>query len=287
MKKLSEFHKHARENKWAMPHFNFSTLEQLHVLVDVSKELNSPILVGTAEGESKFVGLEQSVALVKSFQNQGVGIFLNLDHGHSIEAGKRVVDAGFDSVHMDLSKEDYEKNKRDTKIVVEYAKSKNSDIEVEGELGYLVTDASAVYDKEIEIPEDSYTQPSQALEYVTETGVDRLAPAVGNLHGIAKNEPVLKIDLVQKIREIIPENLTLVLHGGSGISDEGFKDMIQNGFSNIHINTELRVAYTGALKDVMQTTEEVAPYKYMGEPKKAMAEVVRKRVLLFGSDNKL
>ena len=145
-----------------------------------------------------------------------------------------------------------------------------------------------MYDKEIEIPEESYTQPQQALEYVNETSVDRFAPAVGNLHGVAKNEPQLRIELVQEIRKSVPAHIVLVLHGGSGISEQGFRLMIQNGFSNIHINTELRVAFSNALRQSLtDQPNEATPYKYVQPAKQALVEVAKAKIQLFGAENKI
>ena len=288
MKTLKQYHEKANAEKWAVPHFNFSNLEQLQVLVEVGEEMQSPLAVGLSEGERDAVGLEQAVALVRSFQEQGAVIFLNADHSHSFESAKQACDAGFDSIHIDLSKEEYNTNKEETKRVVEYVKSKNPDIEIEGELGYLVTDSSKMYDKEIEIPEESYTQPEQAVEYVEFTGVDRFAPAVGNLHGIAKNTPQLREELVMDIRNSVPSNVTLVLHGGSGIADDDFQNMIQKGFSNIHINTEIRIAYTKGLRQALgDNPDEMTPYKYTKNAKQIMTQVVRSRIQLFGSHNRI
>ena len=288
MKTLRELHKQAREEKWAMPHFNFSTLEQLKALIDVAVELKSPFVAGLSEGERKAVGIPQAIALIKSFREQGVTIFLNADHSHTKESAIEAIDAGFDSIHIDLSKEDYEKNKQDTKEVVEYARSKNPEIEVEGELGYLVTDSSKVYDEVVEIPEDSYTQPEQAKEYVEFTGVDRFSPVFGNLHGIAANTPVVKFDLVEKIRSVVNEEVILVVHGGSGIVDEDFKKLVQSGFNNAHISTELRIAYTEALrKELAEKPDEVAPYKYSEDAKEATKKIAGEKIKLFGSDGAL
>ena len=288
MKTLKQYHEQAQAEKWAMPHFNFSNLEQLQALAQAAGELNAPLVVGLSEGERDAVGLAQAVALVQTFKEQGATIFLNADHSHSFQTAKQATDAGFDSIHIDLSKQEYEQNKQETKQVVEYVKSKNSDIEVEGELGYLVTDSSKMYDEEIEIPEESYTQPQQALEYVQETGVDRFAPAVGNLHGIAKNEPQLRLELAREIRKSVPEHIVLVLHGGSGISEDGFRSMIQNGFSNIHINTELRIAYSNGLRQALaDQPEEATPYKYAKPAKQALVEVAKAKIQLFGADNKI
>lgn len=284
MKTLRELHQQAREEKWAMPHFNFSTIDQLYALVETAHTMRSPLVVGLSEGERKAVGLRQAVALIQSLRDQGMCVFLNADHSHSKESAFEAIDAGFDSIHIDLSKEEYEKNKQDTQEVVEYARSRNSDIEVEGELGYLVTDSSKVYTDTIEIPEDSYTQPEQAKEYVDYTQVDRFSPVFGNLHGIAANTPQIRFDIVQSIRAIVPAHITLVVHGGSGITDTDFQTIVQSGFSNAHISTEIRLAYAQALRKALnEDPDEIAPYRFVKKAQEAIQDVAREKILLFGS----
>ena len=288
MKTLRELHQQAREEKWAMPHFNFSTLEQLWGMIEVASELRSPFVAGLSEGERKFIGLRQAVDLIKSFRADGHTVFLNADHSKTKESAMEAIGAGFDSIHIDLSKEDYEKNKQDTKEVVDYARSKDPNIEVEGELGYFATDSSKVYDDVVEIPDDSYTQPEQAKDYVSYTGVDRFSPVFGNLHGIAANKPVVQFDLVQKVRAIVNPEIILVVHGGSGIVDEDFKRLVQEGFNNAHISTELRVAYTDALRrELSEKPDEVAPYKYIDGAREATKKMAGAKIQLFGSDGVL
>ena len=287
MATLKEWHARSLQEKWAMPHFNFSNLEQFHALTEAAREAKAPLVVGLSEGERDAVGLAEAVALVAVARADGYPIFLNADHSRSPETARKAVDAGFDSVHIDLSKEPYEDNIAGTKEVVEYAKAKNPGIEVEGELGYLATESSKVYKEEVVIPEDSYTKPEQAVEYVAKTGVDRFASAIGNLHGIAANEPKLRFELVEELRRVLPANLTLVLHGGSGIAEGDFKKVIALGFNNAHVNTELRVAYTKALRAALaENPEETAPYKYVESAKEATKAVALENIRLFGAEGK-
>ena len=284
METLTQLHKRAIKEKWAMPHFNFSSLEQLEGIIDALRETKSPALVGTSEGERDAMGLKQVVALVESFRKEGIVVFLNADHSHSVDAAKKAVEAGYDSIHIDLSKKSFKENVEGTREVVKYSKKINSKVEVEGELGYLVTDSSKIYKEEIEIPEESYTKIDEAVEFVKETGVDRFAPAIGNLHGIAANKPVVHFKLVQELRKSLPDDLTLVLHGGSGINDEDIKRLVSMGVNNIHFSTELRVAYTEALREELkEKPEETAPYKYLDDPRKATVEIVKQKIALFGS----
>lgn len=271
-----------------MPHFNFSNLEQFHALVEAAREVKAPVVLGLSEGERDGVGLATAVALTAIARTDGYPIFLNADHSRSPETAKAAVDAGFDSVHIDLSKESYEDNVAGTKEVVEYARTKNPTIEVEGELGYLATESSEVYEEVIVIPEDSYTKPDQAVEYVRATGVDRFASAIGNLHGISANEPKIRFELIEELRRVLPADLTLVLHGGSGITDEDVKKIVALGFNNAHVNTELRVAYTDALRKALaENPDEVAPYKYVEGAKEATKVVALHHIALFGAQGRV
>lgn len=271
-----------------MPHFNFSNLEQLHALVEAAAELKAPVVLGLSEGERDAVGLAQAAALIRTFREAGHSVFLNADHSRSVETAKAAVDAGFDSVHIDLSKESYEDNVAGTSEVVAYARAKNPDIEVEGELGYLATESSKIYKEDVVIPEDSYTKPEQAVEYVAATGVDRFASAIGNIHGIAANEPSLRFELIEELRRVLPDTITMVLHGGSGIADVDLQKAIELGLNNAHVNTELRVAYTEALRaSLAEEPEEVAPYKYVQAAKEATKRVAAENIRLFGAENRI
>lgn len=285
-KSLSFYLEKARKEKWALPHFNFATATQLRGIVEAAKELHVPVMVGTAENERKFLGLKQAVALVRSFREEyGLPIFLNADHCRSVESALEAFEAGYDSVHIDLSRESFVKNVEGTKKVVQEVKSKNLQAQVEGELGYLVTEASKIHKGPIEIPEDSFTKVEEAVQYCKATGVDRFAGAFGTIHGIAEDgtfKERLRLDLIEKLRKALGESIALVLHGGSGVEDEDIEKAIESGITNIHISTDLRVAFTNALREALQANpEEVAPYRYLKKPQEAVKEVATSRFKLF------
>ena len=266
MKKLIDIIQEVEVNKQAVGHFNFSNIEILHGLVSAASELKLPIMLGLSEGERKFFGVREARAIVDSLKKEhDIPIFLSADHTYSMVGVKEVVDAGFDAVVIDGSKLQIEENIAFTKEAVLYAKAKNPDMLVEGELGYIGT-SSKVLD---EIPADVLNSdikvsPELASNFVSETGVDLLAPAVGNLHGVLKTmtNPNLDIELIKAIRQ--SAGVPLVLHGGSGITDSDFKQAILAGMSIIHINTELRLAYRNALKITLQENpDEISPYKIM------------------------
>src|SRR3989344_1510810 len=190
MKTLKEYFEKAKEEKWAIGHFNFSTADQLKAIVEAAKELNSPVMVATSEGEAGFVGREQVVALVKSYQAEGLAVFLNADHHKSFESAQSAIDAGYDTVLIDASKMPYEENILTTSQVVQYAKnisiSRNLDISVEGELGYLKGESQV--QESVEISPADYTKPEEAKEFVERTGVDRRAMVFGDIHGIVTKQ---------------------------------------------------------------------------------------------------
>ena len=191
--------------------------------MEAAKRFNAPIMVGLSEGERKFVGLKQAVALIKAFKEEySLPIFLNPDHSHSMESAKDAFDAGFDSVHIDLSKLSFKENIEGTKKVVDYVKSKNPEVSVEGELGYLRGE-SRVQKEVIKIKPEDLTKPEEAAEFADKTGIDRFAGTYGNSHGISLDEPALDIERIRAVRKVLLEKVAMVLHGGSGIPDEQIK----------------------------------------------------------------
>lgn len=268
----------------AIGHFNISNLEMLSGVFDAAKALDVPVIIGVSEGERSFLGVKQIAAVIKSLREEfDFPIFLNADHSYSFDKVKEAIDAGFDMAIIDGAKLSFEENVRITKQCVEYARSTGKEILIEGELGYI-GQSSKVLD---EIPEgvdleNGLTTPEQAKEFVDKTGIDMLAPAVGNIHGMMRvgKDPALDIEKVKAIREAA--GIPLVLHGGSGTTDSDFKKAIEAGISIVHISTELRVAYRKALALALQENpDEVAPYKYLKEPIKAVEKVATERLKLF------
>lgn len=286
---LSEILKKALEKKWSTGHFNFSESDQMRAICEAAKELNSVAIVGTSEGEAKHLGYIEAVALRDAFRKElGIPIFLNSDHHKSVEAAKKALDAGYDSIHIDLSHLSFKDNVCETGEIVELAKEKSKnegyEINVEGELGYLRGE-SKIQNEKIEVSEKDYTDPDEAADYVKKTGVNRLAIAVGNIHGISKDEPDLDIERIKKIREKIPENVALVLHAGSGIPDDQIKAAIAAGISNVHINTDIRIVYAKTLREELGKSDETTPYKFDSSAREALKEMVKKKITLFGALN--
>lgn len=211
-------------------------------------------------------------------------IFLNSDHTHSLEKIKEAVEAGYDAVLFDGSKLERKENVRLTKEVVDYVKSKNPRILVEGEIGYIGSSSEVLKEFPVgaAIREQDLTAPDEALEFVEKTGVDLLAPAVGNLHGIFTNsaKPHLDIERIKAIKRAV--KIPLVLHGGSATAKEDFIAAIHAGISIIHINTEIRVAWRRGLEAGLKNNpDEVAPYKIYPEAMKEIEKVVSDKLRLF------
>ena len=283
---LKQYIYQANEKHIAVGHFNISNLEGMWAIFRVAKKLELPVIIGTSEGERKFIGVRQCVALIKSLREEyDYPVFLNADHSYSFDSVKEAVDAGYDAVIFDGAQKELGENIEIAKKCVEYARSVNPNIIVEGELGYIGS-SSKILDA---IPEGaaiegSLTKPEDAARFVKETGVDLLAPAVGNIHGMLRNgkEPKLDIERVAAIRAAA--GVPLVLHGGSGTTNQDFRRAIFAGMSIVHINTELRVAFRDALKKkLVEDPEEVAPYKIMENPIFAMEKVVEEKLKVFTS----
>ncbi len=298
--KLSEAINRATAENKAIGHFNISNLEAFNAIVKTAKKLNVPVIIGVSEGERDFVGIANAVALVRAAKEGaekegGVEIFLNADHTYSYERCVEAINAGFDSVIIDCAAKSFEENVSITKQVVEYAKNyslqNGREVLVEGELGYI-GQSSKVLDKlpeGVNIDPNSLTQPTEAKSFVEESGIDLLAPAVGNVHGLIKGgNPALNIERINELKNACSgiaqkdgavSNIPLVLHGASGITDDELHQAIKAGISIVHYNTELRVAYREALeKTLAENKEEVAPYKYLKLAENAIAEVVEKKL---------
>lgn len=277
----------AKKEHWAVGHFNVSDASQMKYLVMSAQKLRAPMFIGTSEGERKFFGLEQAVALVRFYrETTGLPIFLNADHTKTLEGCKAAVDAGYDMIHFDGSALPFEENVAIAQEVVRYAHAKNSDISVEGELGYL-RGASEVQER-VEIKKEDYTQPEKAKEFLERTGVDRLAIVFGNFHGIAtKQEEHLDLDHLSAVARVVP-SVFLVLHGASGIADDEVRGAIDRGVQKVHFNTELRLAYVNGIRQTLtQKPQETTPYKVFAPGLEAMQKVVEHKIEIFGSKGKI
>lgn len=290
---MKEILKNAQLGKYAVGAFNFSTAEILKAIVSVAKDCSSPVIVSTSEGEAKFIGVREAVALVGAWRiGAKIPIILNLDHGKNFETIKKAVAAGYNAIHFDGSTLGYEENLRQTKKIVDYIrnveKTFDRSILIEGELGYL-RGSSSLHQEALEVKPEDLTSPEQARDFVERAGIDSLAIAIGNAHGIfIKSEEKLDLERLAKIKKALEDKVFLVLHGGSGISDENIRKAIEAGIVKININTELRVAYKEALSiELKERPQETTPYKILEPSLESVKEIVKKKMELFGSNNRI
>lgn len=287
MKDLSTTYRDAEKKGVAVGHFNVSDLTALKAVVAAAQELNVPVVIGASEGERKFLGDHQLAALVKSFRDEtGLSVFLNADHTHSLEGAIAAAKAGFDSIVFDLSALPFEENIQRTKQAIGVLKNINPSILIEGEIGDIGT-GSQIHDT---VPDLSkgLTSPEEARKFVDATGVDILAPAVGNMHGMVasmiQGNDKKHLDL-KRISEIKSATGSLItLHGASGTNDDDLRKSMAAGINIIHINTELRVAWRQSLdKALSEQQREVVPYKILPPVVDAIREVALSRLKLFNN----
>ena len=271
----------ADNGKYAVPHFNINNLEWTRFILEECENLKTPVIIGVSEGAGRYMGGFKTVAdMVKnliSYLNITVPVALHLDHGSSYESCVDAIDSGFTSVMIDASKHSIEENIKITKQVVDYAHAKN--VTVEAEVGAVGGEEDGVAN------ELAYAKVEDAVKLVQETGIDFLAPALGNVHGIYKGEPKLDFERMVKIHELV--KLPLVLHGGSGIPDELIKKAISCGICKININTELQIAWSAGVRKFLNEDNKVYdPRKIIKSGENSMKEMIKEKVTLFGSDNK-
>ena len=287
MKSLREVIADAEAGKTAVGHFNISDSSQLWGIFNAARALDLPVVIGASEGERDFIGVKQMVALVQSIRDEyDYPIYTNADHTYSFERVKEAIDAGFDAVIYDGNKVTHEENLEITKQCVDYARAQDRDVLVEAELGNIGMSSKMLdgIPEGAEITDDMMTLPEELAEFVAHTGVDLIAPAVGNLHGMMKhgNNPRLNIERIAELRAA--GGVPMVLHGGSGITDEDFKEAIQAGIGMVHINTEIRKAYRdGIAAYLTENPDEVAPYRYIKAGRDALEGVVTGRMRLFSN----
>lgn len=271
----------AKENKYAVPHFNINNLEWTRFILEECENLKSPVILGVSEGAVKYMGgynvvADMVKALTKSL-NITIPVALHLDHGSNFENCKKALDAGFTSVMIDASKHPLEENIRITKEVVEYAKKYNAS--VEAEIGHIGGEEDGVNGGIL------YADTNECIKLVNETKINALAPALGSVHGLYKGEPNLEFNLMKEIG--IKTNMPLVLHGGTGIPDYQIKKAIECGTTKINVNTELQIAWTKGVREFLNNDDKTYdPRKVIKSGEASMKQAIKDKVELFGSLNK-
>ena len=289
MKTLRETLADADARHGAVGHFNISELAALKGIFEAARELNFPVLIGVSEGEREFIGVRQAVALVRSLREQyDFPIFLNADHTHSLDKVKEAAEAGFDEILFDGSALTMDENIKQTAEAVKIVRAINKDAVVEGEIGYIGSSSEIVAER----PAASLTlsTPEEAVRFVRATGIDVLAPAVGNMHGLlatmvtGKEHKRLNIPRIAEIKKAIAAAgcRFMTLHGGSGTADEDFKAAVRAGMTIVHVSSELRLAWRRGVEAALaKDAHEIAPYKILPPAVQGIKAIVADRLKLF------
>lgn len=268
----------AKEGKYGVGFFNAVNVEMARAIIETAEELRAPVMVGTAEILLPAMSLEHVAEyLIPMARKASVPVCVHYDHGLTFEKCMEALHLGFTSVMYDCSTEDYEVNIAKVAEMVRICHAMG--VTVEGELGHVGDNEGA---GKVENPSDYFTNPDMALDYVQRTGVDSLAVAVGNAHGDYKFPPKLDFGRIGKIAEMT--GIPLVLHGGSGLSDDDFRTAVQKGICKVNIFTDIdkagKYGIETGLKAGAKSMMELIPYEM-----EAMKSVVRNKLELFGSVN--
>lgn len=269
----------ARKEHYAVGLFNTVNLEMARGVIAAAEETGSPVIIGTAEILLPYGPLEDlSYFLIPMAKRAKVPVVIHYDHGLTYDKCVEALKLGFTSVMYDCSTDSYEENLRKVKEMTEIAHSYGASIE--GELGHVGNNPAEEGESQPD-PSLYYTQPQQAKDFVEKTGVDALAIAVGTAHGAYKLPPKLDFERIEAILNAIPET-SLVLHGGSGLTDEDFRLAIERGISKVNIFTDINVAAVKAIVDNCKNTgkgmTEMIPYEV-----EAVKQETMKKMQLFGS----
>ena len=269
----------AQKEQYGIGFFNAVNVEMARAIIETAEELRAPVIVGTAEVLLSAMSLERVAEyLIPMAQKAGVPVAVHYDHGLTFEKCMEALKLGFSSVMYDCSTASYEENLDRVAEMVRVCHGMG--VTVEGELGHVGDNEGA---GKLENPSDYFTDPAVAADFVRKTGVDALAVAVGNAHGDYKFPPKLDFSRITAIREAT--GIPLVLHGGSGLSDDDFREAVRRGVCKINIFTDLdkagKAGIEKGLKNGAASMMELIPYEI-----EAMKEVVRNKIGLFGSDGR-
>ena len=272
----------AQQSQYAVPAFNIHNLETVRVVVETAAEMRSPIILAGTPGTISYAGARYLVSIAEiASKIHDIPIALHLDHHESFGDIKSLIDMGVKSVMIDGSHHDFEENIRIVREVVKYAHAR--DVTVEAELGRL---GGQEDDLIIDEKDALYTNPAQAAEFIERTGIDSLAIAIGTAHGMYKTVPKLDFERLAEIRKVT--EIPLVLHGASGIASDDVRRTIQLGITKVNVATELKIEFSNKVKEYFLAHPEANdPRKYMEPGKTAMAALIREKIDMCGSSNRV
>lgn len=268
----------AQRGHYAVGAFNISDLEQVQAVVTAATKLHSPVIINTSEKALAYSNPAMLAAMVKVLAKKtSVPIVLNLDHGHSIPEAKECLRAGWTGIMFDGSKLPYEKNVKQTAKVKTLAKKYR--VGVEGEIGQVKYKEDLLLSKKPVL-----ATPKEAVDFVRRTNVDALAIGIGNSHGLPVPGERLHFDVLKNIRRVV--RVPLVLHGASGTSAASIRRAILLGICKINIDTDLRIAFTTAVRKELAQKTVYDPRQYLMAGREAVMDTVMKKMVLFGSVKK-
>ena len=273
---LNDILEKAQKGHYGVGLFNTTDSDMLEAVIAAAEELNSPVVIGTAEillpyGELKLI----APTIIAAAKRASVPVVVHYDHGLTFERCMEALKLGFSSVMFDGSTSDYETNLKNTREIVKIAHAFGAS--VEGEIGHVGN-----ADANDNLLTDMYTTPEEAEEYVKATKVDALAIAIGTAHGVYKTKPMLNIERLKEIRAKI--DTPLVLHGGSGLSDDDFKATVKEGIAKVNIFTDLCLAGDKAMREGLE--KGIGYLETRNLKVKYIKEAVMNKIRLFGSDGK-
>ena len=279
----------SRQQGFAVGAFNVDNQETLIGIARAAQKLNAPVLVEVSDGEVKALGLDNLRDMVDNYKKEyGIEMYINLDHSPSVEDCKRAIDAGYEFIHIDISSAKHDATEEEiiakTKEVVEYAKFTGALVESEP---HYFGGSSNVHTENIDYEEikKTFSTPESAQAFVEETGIDTFAAAVGNLHGKYPVPKELDLELLQRIRDAIPCQISL--HGGSGTPLHFFEEAAKIGVSKVNINSDMRYAFRITMEEELKEhPDEFAVVKLMDKVKDAIQVVVEEKITAFGSAGK-
>ena len=295
---VKELLKKCQRDRTAVLATNFYNFETLTAVMQAAQRMQAPVLLQLTRSSIDYMGLEQAVGMGRrAIADYGVEGWIHLDHGGSVELVERCLDAGFDSVMIDASERPFDENVEETKKVVEYAHAHG--VVVEAELGTL---AGVEDDVKVSAADSSYTHPEEVEEFVTRTGVDSLAIAIGTSHGAFKfkTAPRLRFDILEEVGKRLP-GFPIVLHGASSIPQEYVETIEKYGGSmpgakgvpedmlreaarmavcKINVDSDLRMAATAAIREhFYNNPSHFDPRQYLGPARAAIKECVRHKLI--------
>lgn len=280
-----------REQHFAVGAFNIDNQETLVAIAKAAQKLNSPVMVELSKNEVSTMGLENVRTMVNNYKAEyGIEMYINLDHSPTVDDCKKAIDAGYEFIHIDISQGSHDATEEEiifrTKEVVEYAKLFGAVVESEP---HYFGGSSDVFTEVINYEEikKTFSTPEGANSFINATGIDTFAAAIGNLHGKYPVPKILDLQLLSLIRNTIPANSFISLHGGSDTPLDYFKEAAKIGVSKININSDLRYAYRTTLDKVLaENPNQYAVVKLMPTVMNAVQAVVEEKISAFGSARK-